>query len=236
VVGDCGDDDPLTNLQWAGFCDDRVDDNCTVDHPEDDCPFQVSVHHACNTGDERCPATLPAGGPPRFDCRGPPGRGIVAWATLETPTPQVSALCVFVYESGAVPGEHLVAVHVEEGPEPIGPDFLCSADFLYRQHLFFSNLDEGDCPPVTVPFPASADDFKVSNACRKAIRPLQFDDPIFDPDVQFFAFTAEEARAKLAILESVEIGCLRAVDSDGNEVRPWVSQLVLPLVVIEPSD
>src|SRR5690606_3408787 len=48
--GDCGDDDPLTNGNWVGFCADRVDDNCKTEDETTPCPTSSSVHNYCNTG------------------------------------------------------------------------------------------------------------------------------------------------------------------------------------------
>ncbi len=227
----CGDDDPLTQSNWVGFCDDRVDDNCTIDAPLDPCPFTVSAHQYCQTGDEPCPATQPTSGPPAFDCTGAIPRNVIAHAQLETPNDQVQSLCVFFYESDAVPGEVYAAYVHEDGVDPAGPDFTCATDLIYRRYLFVADNDPAPCDPVTVPFPSSADDYKISNACRKALRPVAQDDPLFSPDIQYFAASVDEALQKLAVLDTAEIGCLRAVNPDGAEIRPWALQASAPIVI-----
>jgi len=161
-----GDDCPglLNDRSFLGFCEDRVDDNCTVDVPDADCELNddgssVQRHHLCRTGDERCPATQPGNTPPAWDCTGTPPSGVLAFAVHDDPAdPEIKKFCVIVY-AGAVAGESYVSFTLTNGPDFRGPDGVpddngtlrndvCAADYSVRKHLFFSNLDEGPCEGV----------------------------------------------------------------------------------------
>ncbi len=240
---DCGDDEPLTNASWVGFCEDRVDDNCTNEQRSADCVQFPAFHSFCQTGDEECPTTQPASGPPSFDCLAPPPSNVIAFATLDAPNAQVDAFCIYVYESEAVPGEHYVAVDVTDGSDPSGPDAKCADDYSARRHLFFSDLltaqgEPKECAPVRYShaypeetlsgdfFPV--DDQKLSNSCRKAIRNIvRSVQSNFDPDIQYFAASRQEALAKLAILDTAEVACLGIDNLAGEPYREnevWISQ------------
>ncbi len=239
-MGDCGDDDPLTNAGWAGFCADRVDDNCAVD-VGDDCPEITSSstageHHFACTHDEPCPATAPGAAPPSWDCEGPPPANVVAYALYDdAANAQVRRFCAFVYESPVVADEFYAAIDVVSGPDPQGPvdpaigsGGLCSYDFNARRYLFFTDLDEGECAPVRfthaygfenggIDFPV--DQQQLSTPCRKAIRLVTRDDPAFSPDIQFFAASEDELTQKLALLETAEIACVGIDNTSGAPYR-----------------
>jgi hypothetical protein len=90
----------LKRTYWAGFCADRVDDNCQPDVPTEPCnTSNPQTHHYCNTWDEPCPATQPASAAPAWDCTGPPPANVVAYADFPG-----TFGCAFVYESTAIAG------------------------------------------------------------------------------------------------------------------------------------
>lgn len=250
---DCGDDDPLTNAEWVGFCGDRVDDNCKVEDTTSPCPTATTTHNYCNTGDEACPATQPGSAAPQWNCQGTPPDNVIAHGYYADPSnPNVVELCVFVYESTAVPGEHYVAYSFTNGVSPFGPPSPpvtpaadCNADRAARRHLFLSNLDEGPCDgvryihaypnenPTNDLYPV--DDQKLSNACRKMVKNVAFGSPGFDPEIQYFAASRAEALGKLAILDTAEIACIGIDNLSGQPYRPterWYVQAAAPLTVI----
>src|SRR5690606_5364213 len=105
----------------------------------------------------------------------------------------------------------------------------CTYDNSARRHLFFSNLDEGACPEVRFIHEYNwsetgglypTDLQKLSNECRKMIRNTSFNDPSFEPDIQYFAASDEEADAKLDVLETAEFACVGIDDEDGAPYRP----------------
>ncbi|MCP4498476.1 MAG: hypothetical protein GY822_00720 [Deltaproteobacteria bacterium] len=241
-AADCGDDDPLTNFGWVGFCGDRVDDNCRVDHPDADCTTGVYSHEYCNTGDEECPATQPASAPPTWDCATMPvPDNVIAYAHFTESNEQVQSFCVFVYESTAFAGEHYVATAISDGSNTSGPNSLCAADKSARRHFYLSDLvDEiaaaTNCAPVRCVYDGSnvpVDDQKLSNHCRRAMRNVaRGAQAEFIPEIQYFAASREEATAKLDILESVEIACLGIDRNTGEPYRVgeiWVTQAVKEL-------
>jgi hypothetical protein len=222
----CFDDDPLTRASWVGFCADHVDDNCS---PAEDCAGQSQA--ACATDDEACPATQPASAAPDWRCRGPAPDNVIAYADLAEPNEQVAGLCVFVYESTAFPGEHYVAVHLDNGADPGGPDEGCSADIRWRRFLYFTDLDT-PCDGIVIDFPETIEGQALSSPCRKAIRNVQNLDGVFDPDIQFFAASRDEALGKLAILDAAEIGCIGVVSSAPfRDDDDWVLQASAPLML-----
>lgn len=229
----CADADPLTNASWVGFCADRRDDNCAPDLDEEACADPASFL-LCQTDDEPCPQTQPASAAPDWDCTGEPPGNVVAVARYEDDGNEaVRSFCAFVYESPIVPGEHYAAMRLENGPRPQEPDGKCLADQGARRHLFFSNLDEGACDGVRYRYPAELRFQVLSNACRKMIRNVARVDGTFEPDIQYFAATREEALAKLDVLETAEIACIGIDGSDGRPYRPnevWVVQAAAPLV------
>lgn len=256
--GDCGDADPLTNDGWVGFCGDRVDDNCAVDQPNDTCPTSTASHNYCNTGDEPCPTTQPGSAAPTWDCTGTPPAGVIAYARYDDAANlNVTAFCAFVYESSAVPGEHYVAVSVTNGAnvraaKPGDPTRDCSADTSARRHLYFSNLDEGACPDVkyihayahpspgqvtSADYPSGypTDEQKLSNGCRKMIRNITYNDPAFEPDLQYFAASRQEALAKLSLLETAEVNCI-GIDNLNHEpyraTEQFYVQASAPITVV----
>lgn len=245
----CGDDNPLTNSTWVGFCGDRVDDNCRVDQPRDPCPDGPSAHNYCRTGDEPCPATAPASAAPAWNCEDSAPAGVIAWARYaDASNVNVTGFCAFVYESAAIPGEHYVAVQVTNGsnvraaqPETPGRD--CNADTAARRHLYFSDLDAGACPDVKYihAYPNRAqgylgypvDDQKLSNQCRKMIRNISYNDIAFEPDIQYFAASRAEAVAKLEVLDTAEVSCIGIDNLEGEPYRPteqFYVQAQAPLV------
>jgi hypothetical protein len=239
VGGDCNDADPLTNQGWAGFCGDRVDDNCTVEDTTDPCPESASVHNYCRTGDEPCPSTQPGSAAPDWDCTGTPPDNVIAYAHFTDGNEQVVSFCTFVYESTAVAGEFYAAIKLENGTNTSGPNNYCSADKTARRHLYYSNLDEGACPEVRYIHNYNplypVDQQLLSNECRKMIRNTQYNDPAFDPDIQYFASSRAEADAKLAILDTAEIACVGIDNIDGDPYRVgeiWVTQASQTLVLV----
>lgn len=232
---DCGDDDPLTRSDWVGFCGDRVDDNCRTDVVTDSCDdSNPLVHHPCATGDEPCPATQPASAAPTWDCTGTPPANVKAVAAFPD-----DFGCAFVYESTAFEGEHYVAVQGF-------PLVNCTYDNSARRHLYFSNLDEGDCPEIRYVHEYSwsetgevypTDLQKLSNHCRKMIRNTSGNDPAFNPDIQYFAASDDEAAGKLEILETAEFVCIGIDGEDGEPYRPgevWTVFASTPLVRVTP--
>ena len=202
---DCGG--ALNDRSFLGFCQDRVDDNCTVDVPDPNCEVNddsasVQRHHLCRTGDEPCPTTQPGNEAPAWDCTGTPPVGVLAFAHhLNEADPEMREFCVMVY-AGAVAGESYVAFSVRNGPDFRGPDNVadddgvlrsdvCSADYGVRKHLFFSNLDQGECAgpryihaygfencgdhpcagdEATLGFEFPVDEQPLSNGCRKMVK------------------------------------------------------------------
>jgi hypothetical protein len=256
AAGDCGDDDPLTNEGWAGFCEDRVDDNCTKDVDEE-CPEITSStvagqHHLGCTSDEPCPQTAPGAAAPDWDCTGTAPENVVAFARFTEANEQVASFCAFVYESPVVGGEYFATVTLVNGTDPQGPEDpsigsggLCSADFSARRYLFFSDVDGAACEAVRfihaygfesdTGFDHPVDEQKLSNRCRKAIRLVTRNDPAFEPDVQFFAASEDEMRAKLDVLETAEIGCVGIDNLSGAPYRTtevFVVQADAPLTYV----
>ncbi len=227
------DDDPLSSTGWAGFCADRRDDNCAMDAPDDACPEPgFGGPTPCNTADEPCPATLPASAPPAWDCTGTAPENVVASAHFTDQNDAVTSFCAYVYESTAVPGEFYVAIDVDNGTDPYGPEQKCSSDFGARRHLYFSNLDDGACAGLRFTYPDEVDDQILSNVCRKMIRNVVRDDPDFAPDIQYFASSRAEVDAKLAVLDTAEIACVGIDNTDGVPYRAtevWVVQAEAPL-------
>jgi|GEM_PF-1984153 len=239
---DCGDNDPLTNAAWVGFCGDRVDDNCQVDHPATPCNLGVSAHQYCNTGDEECPSTQPGSAPPSWDCTGDVPANVIAYAQFTESNDQVTDFCVFVYESTAFPGEHYVAVDVTDGTDTRGPDGRCAADYSARRHVYLSDLKTSDgadtgCGPVRYihAYPNEnngqlypVDEQKLSNNCRKMMRNIvRASGQSFDPAIQYFAASRAEAVAKLDVLETVEVACVGIDNIDGEPYRTgeeWLTQ------------
>lgn len=235
--GSCDDDDPLTFRDWGGFCDDRVDDNCTFDvDPTPGCSLaNTQAPHPCNTGDEPCPATLPGSAAPPWDCEGEPPPGVIARAHFTDSNEQVTSFCSYVYESAAVPDEYYVAIAWDNGPDVRGPQGKCLADTSARRYFFLSTLAAGDCGGVSYVHPAPVDEQPLSNRCRKAMRNLFMDLSLFDPDVQFFASSREEAEAKLAVLDTAEIACIGINNAQGQPYRDnevWVVQAAAPLELV----
>lgn len=250
---DCGGDDPLKNAGWVGFCGDRVDDNCTVEDTTSPCPTTTTTHNYCRTGDEACPATQPGSAAPQWNCQGTPPANVVAYGHYADNTnPNVVELCVFVYESSAVPGEHYVAYSLTDGVSPFGPPSPpvspaadCNADRAARRHLFLSDLDGGACEGVTYihAYPNEnptnqlypVDDQKLSNRCRKMVKNIAFGSAGFDPDIQYFAASREEALGKLAVLDTAEVACVGINNLGGQPYRPterWYVQAAAPLTVL----
>lgn len=251
--GNCGDDDPLTNENWVGFCADRVDDNCQVEDETTPCPTTTGTHNYCNTGDEACPSTQPGSAPPAWDCLGTPPSNVVAFGYhADANNPNVVELCVFVYESEAAPGEHYVAYSLVDGPSPFGPPSPpvnpaadCNADRFARRHLFLSDLDGGACDGVTYihAYPQEnptgelypVDDQKLSNDCRKMMKNISFGGSGFTPEVQYFAASRGEALAKLAVLDTAEVACI-GIDNIDNEpyraTERWYVQAVASLQLV----
>ncbi len=250
---DCGDDDPLTNGGWVGFCADRVDDNCRVDDDTTPCSSATSTHNYCNTGDEACPATQPGSAPPQWDCQGSAPANVLAYGYQADPNnPNVVELCVFVYESEAAPGEHYVAYSYTDGANPFGPPSPpvtpaadCNADRFARRHLFFADLDDGACDGITYihAYPNEnptgdlypVDDQKLSNGCRKMVKNIAFGGSGFSPDIQYFAASRAEALAKLAVLDTAEIACVGIDNLNDQPYRPterWYVQASAPLQIV----
>lgn len=249
----CQDDDPLTQSDWVGFCGDRVDDNCQIDAPSTPCPDGPSSHNYCRTADEPCPATQPASAAPTWDCSGTPPANVLAYASYDNSSNlNVTSFCAFVYESSAVAGEHYVAVAVTNGSnvraaQPGTPNRDCQADTFARRHFYLSDLDDGDCPDVkyihAYPNPSTGyqgypvDDQKLSNRCRKMIRNIGYNDPAFNPDIQYFAASREEALAKLAILDTAEVNCI-GIDNLQNQpyrtTEQFYVQASAPLTLVQP--
>lgn len=256
AIGDCGDDDPLTNAGWAGFCEDRVDDNCAQD-VAGDCPeitssAQAGQHHLQCTRDEPCPQTAPGASAPAWDCTGDAPANVVAFAHFTDANEQVTEFCAFVYESNVVAGEYFATVTLTSGADPQGPSDpslgaggLCSADFFARRYLFFADVDGGACAAIRyvheygddnpTGFDHPVDEQQLSNRCRKAIRLVTRNDTAFEPDIQFFAASEDEMRAKLDVLDTAEIGCVGIDDLTGAPYRPtevFVVQADAPLTYV----
>jgi hypothetical protein len=248
------DDDPLTNVGWAGFCGDRVDDNCTNDTGEI-CPADVSDtaatdHYGC-TWDEPC-SGLPDGGVmPEWDCAGTPPEGVVAYASFAS-NDQVATLCTFIFRSPASGETYYSVMPVfTNGADPFGPDDpdagrLCSFDYSARRFLFLTDKAEAVCEPTRVVSsfglsdrfsdPAHPNDTqKLSTRCRKKIRKLA---NLTDSNAtKLFANSQAEADAKLALLDTVEVACIGVDREDGGPIRPaeiFVLQAEAPLVVVPP--
>lgn len=253
TVLSCQDDDPLTQSDWVGFCGDRVDDNCQVDAPSTPCPDGPSSHNYCQTADEPCPSTQPASAAPSWDCSGTPPANVIAYAAYDdSNNPNVTSFCAFVYESSAIAGEHYVAVDVTNGSnvraaQPETPNRDCQADTFARRHFYLSDLDSGDCPDVkyihAYPNPSTGyqgypvDDQKLSNRCRKMIRNIGYNDPAFNPDIQYFAASRAEAEAKLAILDRAEVNCIGIDNLQNQPYRPteqFYVQASAPLILVQP--
>lgn len=243
VFDDCSDNDPLTRADWVGFCEDRVDDDCTINVNDDPCNDGVNAHNLCQTADEPCPTTQPGSAPPNWDCTGTPPENVIAFALFEQSNNQVLRFCTFVYESTEFAGEHYIAVDVDDGNEPNGPNGLCAADYSARRHIFYSDLEDDagndtGCDgvkyihaypqenPTGESYPV--DDQKLSNTCRKAIRNIVRNPQAnFEPDIQYFAASRSEALGKLAILDTAEVACVGIDNLDNEPYRPgeiWVVQ------------
>jgi hypothetical protein len=231
--GNCNDADPLTYVDWGGFCDDRVDDNCAFDtDPDETCNVaNTNTPHPCNTGDEPCPATLPGSAAPVWDCTGDAPTNVIAFAHYTAGNDQVSDFCAYVYESEAVADEFYIAMIVNNGPDVRGPDQQCNADFAARRHFFLSTGD-ASCEGITIVHPAPIDEQPLSNPCRKAMRNLFQAQATFNPDIQFFASSREEANAKLDILTTAEVACIGINNTLGQPYRPgeiWTLQAAAPV-------
>ena len=80
------------------------------------------------------------------------------------------------------------------------------------------------------------DEQKLSNACRKMIRNIGYNDPAFEPDIQYFAASRQEALAKLSYLETAEVSCVGIDNLQGQPYRPteqFYVQARAPLLLVE---
>lgn len=235
------DDDPLTSTTTSGFCDDRRDDDCAVNVADEECVGVAgAVPLACRSADEPCPATQPADAAPDWDCTGDVPDGVVAYAAYADETNvAVRSFCAYVYASAVVDGDHYVAIRLVNGPTTAGADDACRADVAARRHLFFADLDgssdPGACDGVAIVHPDDVAEQLLSNRCRKMIRNVARNDPAFEPDVQYFAAGADDAAAKLAVLDTAEIACIGIDGTNGAPIRPnevWTVQAAAPIVLV----
>jgi hypothetical protein len=166
-----------------------------------------------------------------WNCEGTPPANIIASATYANAgNAQIAAFCAYVYESTAFPGEHYARVSFTNGNNPTGPVHpnsagttgYCAHDTSARRHMWFSNLDDGPCPVVRYSYPDLVNNQKLSNGCRKAIKNIAgfSAGQTITPPIQYFAGSREEALGKLAVLDTVELGCL-GIDNiaTGNPYR-----------------
>jgi len=207
--------DPCEN-QIDDFCADRIDDDC------DDI-------------DEGCPATQPIDAAPAFDCSGTPPSSVLAFATTAA-NDQVERACVFVYQAAS--GAFYVAVDVEDGPDPRGPQGvnagLCQYDTSARRHVFLTTSPVEDCAPVVYTYPDQIANQLLSTDCRRMVRNIQSDDPSFEPDVQFLPGDLAAQEARLARFDTAEVACLGINNLQGAPYRldeVFVTQAHAPFVL-----
>ncbi len=171
------------------FCGDRVDDD------GDD-------------RDENCPSTQPADAAPAYECDANPPDNVVAYAAFEE-NAQVSEGCVFVYQGET--GAYYASVKVLNGQDVFGPmgesQGKCRAYTSARRHVFMTTSPVGDCPIIEFQHPDQVTNQLLSNDCRKMLRNQQFNDPGFDPDVQYLDGDLAAQRYRLAQFDTVEVAC-----------------------------
>lgn len=216
-TGDAGElsGDACEN-QSDDFCADRIDDDC-------------------DGIDEGCPATQPVDAAPGFDCSGPPPSSVLAFATTAA-NDQVERACVFVYQGAS--GAFYVAVDVDDGPEPRGPQGvntgLCQYDTSARRHVFLTTSPVEDCAPVVYTYPDQVANQLLSTDCRRMVRNIQSDDPNFFPDVQFLPGDLATQEARLARFDTAEVACLGINNLQGAPYRldeVFVTQAHAPFVL-----